>query len=277
MARPRNAPRQDPALESGDPSRVPSSGGDPGSRLAGFGATVGTALFAGAIAAIPAALRVADHAPSCGPMRALALLVTIDLLPMSLGILALRRARIGVSGVSAVGKTAIAIWLVANFGCLVLLGALLRARTHHRALGGVVFALTSGVLAALLALLAMRVAALAAKAPRAFLWLAGAVLVAVAAFVGETVGVRYGSALSLSFTLTERAGWTDGLFFAMAAMIGALSPLGFRRSLALLGPPAAFVVVLLGASSLHTCTSTGDVLGEQAPLFSWILGLLGTR
>ena len=64
------------------------------------------------------------------------------------------------------------------------------------------------------------------------------------------------------------------LAFALGALVASGRPFVNRRALALVGPPLAAIVVVLGASSLRACPSLRETLYGQAPAASWFVGLV---
>src|SRR6185436_12588927 len=123
-----------------------------------------------------------------------------------------------------------------------VLGSQLRAQTHHRALGGVTFSIVALVLALGAALFARRIAAIARRlsAP-----LRGALLIASASMFTVMVPL-----LCFKLARAESPYVIDGLAFVLSGAFGAQRGLADRRALAMAGPPAAAVLVALGASTL---------------------------
>jgi hypothetical protein len=248
-------------------------GREPGSWLLGFGGTVGAALFGAMIACAPASFRLEASDRACGLVNTWTVLGAVSLLPMSLAIVTLRRARIGFvafgkRGGLAQGPTLL-LWILSTFALLTCLGATLRARTHHRALGGVVFAVTALILAAVLAISLVRLVEIAKRLPIAVRWWLGAVAAGGLGFLVAVARARMTTPAALP--RAEGARLVDGLAFGLSALMASGSPLVARRSLALVGPPLAVVVVILGVSSLHACPPLLESLEEQAPLFAWLL------
>jgi hypothetical protein len=257
------------------PSRIPASAG-PGSRLLGFGGTVGAATLGAAIATAPAMLRIEDGSARCGPLGTWAILVAITLVPMGVAVLVLRRARGGFAALGSRESLApvltVLFWLASTFVSLVILGAALRARTHHRALGGVVFALGALAVNVALGLFSLRLAKLVRRLPRWVLWTLG-----VAFFAGLGFLVAFARAQMAEsgppLPTAESAKLVDGVAFVVSALLASGSPLVPRRSLALIGPPLAVVMLVLGVSSARTCPRLRETLGEDAPLCAWFVEL----
>jgi len=251
--------------------------GNPGSRLVGFGGIIGAATLGAAIASTPAALRIGGDARPCGSLGMWAILATISLAPMGVGVVLLRRARLGFAGLgnrrSLAPLLTVVLWLGTTFALLVAMGALLRMRTHHRALGGVVYALVALVACAGLGTFSIRLTGLLRRLPRSILW---ALAIAVGAAVGLCVAyARAGGGLALP--RAESAVLVDGAAFAVSAMVASGSPLVPQRSLALVGPPVAVLVLVLGISSYRTCPRVKETLREEAPLFAKVAELVASH
>jgi len=237
-----------------------------------IGGVVGAGAFGSAMAAAPAALRLEPSLGVCSPVGAWPFLFGVSIVPMSVAVLGLQRAR---SGFRALGRSdgmtpvvMVLAWLGSCFAAMTLLGALLRARTHHRALGGVVFAFGAFALAVGLALALARIGALLRKTSPRARWvfvILGAAALALGMFQAQH---RLGSTAPLS--AAEGAKLVDGLAFALSAFIASGYPFVQWRALALIGPPLAGVVLILGLSTWRTCPTLQHALGEQAPMFAWM-------
>jgi hypothetical protein len=256
-----------PARDSPDSAPPP----EPRSWLLRFGGVVGAGALGSAMAAAPAALRLQSAPGTCTPLGTWALLFGAAIVPMSLAVLALRRARSGFLALGKGGGMAPVLlgWWVSCFAGLTLLGAMLRARTHHRALGGVTFALAAFVLTVLSALFCLRMASAARKASPSSRWALAAVFAAVLGFA--VAMARHRLSAALPFPTSEGAKLVDGLAFALSAFIVSGHPFVDKRVLALVGPPAAAILMILGVSSWRACPSLRDALEERAPMFAWLV------
>ncbi len=258
-------------IERESPDAAP---GEPRSWLFDFGGVVGAATLGSAAAAVPAALRLASVAGMCSGFGVWALLFGVALVPMSLAVIGIRRARTGLLALGgregATFLVGLLAWLLASFAALVLLGAVLRSRTHHRALGGVVFGVTAVVAVFGLALVLSRVAKLTRRASPVVLGIVAAVAAGVVGFLVALVRHRLALGASPPFPPSESAKLIDGLAFALSAFIASGHPFVHRRALALVGPPLAAVVFMLGVSSWRTCPALRGAVDEQAPIFAWI-------
>jgi hypothetical protein len=265
------------------PSALPASPDDPppvetGSWLTSFGSVVGASTLGSTIATAPALLRLEGAAGVCSPFGAWAVLIAATVLPMSIFVLALRRARGGFlafgKGKDGVPRMMLLGWIGSTFSALAFVGALLRARTHHHALAGVTFAISGLVFSLVLALVWARLAVLARRAPASGRGLMAAAIGVVLALA--ILGVRHGLTRESAAPLLtlQDVKLVDGLAFAVGALVASRRPFVNRGLLALIGPPLAAVVFVLGASSLRACPSLLDALAGQAPGVSWAIGLL---
>jgi hypothetical protein len=168
--------------------------------------------------------------------------------------------------------TMLVAWIGSTFVVLAFFGAILRSRTHHHALAGVTFAITALFLSLVLALIWKRFAALTRRTPRL-----RAITVAV------SIGLMMAIALAQHGWIRERAPalltaegakLVDVLAFALGALVASGRRFVNRRALALVGPPLAAIVLVLGASSLRACPSLRETLYGRAPAASWIVGLV---
>jgi hypothetical protein len=239
-----------------------------------FGTAVGLAVVASALASGPAALRVSsapDGASGAWPALAAALFF-----PMLGAIYLLRRTRQGVRAFAGTGAEIRALGLFLFSALLVvtmaLLGAGLRATTHHHALAGVTFAIVTFVAALVLAPISAHTARIVVRwvtekkvirvaTAGAFL-IGGALLVALSA-------ARVGSGASL--TAPAAAVVVDLLAFAMAALLASRPDLKNRRILAIFGPPVAAALFALGLATLHASAPLDTAIHERAPAFALLV------
>jgi hypothetical protein len=240
-----------------------------------FGGVVGAGSLGAAMAATPAALRLEGASGVCSPVGVWALLFAVAIVPMSLAVVGLRRARAGLFALGrGEGMTPVAIlvaWLVSCFLALTLLGAVLRARTHHRALGGVVFALGALAVAVGLALVFVRVGSMVRRASLSTRWVLAALGAAALGFAVALARHQLAREPASPFSVAEGAKLVDGLAFVLSAFIVSGDPFVQRRAIALVGPPLAAIALILGLSSWRSCPSLRDALEERAPLFSWMV------
>ncbi len=236
-----------------------------------FGTAVGLAVVASALASGPAALRVSsalNGAPGAWPALAAALFF-----PMLGAIYLLRRARQGVRAFSGVGASvrAFALFLFSALllAAMALIGAALRATTHHHALAGVTFAVVTLVAALFLAPISAHTAGIldrwTTEKKVARLVIAGALFVACVLVVNLRVA-RLGSSASLS--APAAAVVVDLLAFAIAALLASSPDLKDRRILAIFGPPVAAALFALGLTTLHASAPLEAAIHERAPAFA---------
>jgi hypothetical protein len=249
-----------------------------GSRLMRFGNAIGAGTLGAGIATLPATFRL-ENVGVCSPVGAWALLIATTVLPMTVLVVLVRRARGGFFALGRPGEDRVALvallgWASSTFATLVLLGAFLRAQTHHRALAGVTFAITSVVLTFGIALVWARLAAILLSGHRASRRATIAVVVlglVVALASVQHYVIRVPSVLLLT---SQRVKVVDGLAFAMGALFASGRPFVNRRALALLGPPLAAIAAVLGVSSLLACSSLREALHGQAPAVAWMVAFI---
>jgi hypothetical protein len=237
-----------------------------------FGTTIGVGTLGAAVAAVPAAIRVgARVVPACGTYSAWLVLAWAGVGPMLIAIVLFRGARVGLKAFGGEGRgarlAAFVLWALLEVGGLVLLGALLRATTHHHALAGVTFALAAVALAVGLALLSMRVAkevsALAPGSRRLVLVGAALVIVLAVAMVARRFGLDASGGLGVT-----GATIVDLLAFFIVATFASRPEFVERRVLAILGPPAAATLLVLGVSAIRACPQIADATRGHAPVYS---------
>jgi hypothetical protein len=138
----------------------------------------------------------------------------------------------------------------------------------------VTFAMTGLFLSCVLALFWMRLAIVthhaSARARRAISAAAGAGLAVALAWLLHGL-----TRAAPSVVMLENAKLVDGLAFAVGAFVASGRLFANRRGLALVGPPLAAVVLVLGVSSLRACPPLREILYGQAPGVSWVVGLFG--
>jgi hypothetical protein len=250
-----------------------------------FGTAVGASACGAAIATVPAGLRIAASPPACGALSVWIVLVAVTFLPMLLAVVVLRSARVGLrafGGPLAPARFgAFAVWLVLDVFALGLLGALLRSTTHHHALAAVTFALVAlatSVLIALVSVRAVEVALAGSHLGRAMLGAASGMVVLAGVFLVRRLGhgevpQQYGVLAQSLSVGGARAILVDGLALIIAGTFASRRALAGRRVLALLGPPAAALFLVLGHSSLRACPPIEEAIGDHAPVFGPLVEL----
>ncbi|HEX7662907.1 MAG TPA: hypothetical protein VF407_00275 [Polyangiaceae bacterium] len=239
-----------------------------------FGSLVGAALVSALLASAPAALRM-DDVP--GAWLSLA---AIELLPLALAIFVFRHARVGLKAYA--GERAqersltVALWLSATVVVFSLLGAVLRATTHHHALAGVTFAIVALVASVALIPASARIVDIALgwlqKGARARLVVA---FVLLATMFGLVV-LRLVHAVPPEATLSPKASSdvVDLFTFAVVAILASTPQIAGRRMLALIGPPAAVALLAVGIPRLVSSPTLAAGIAERGPLFSCPISLI---
>jgi hypothetical protein len=242
-----------------------------------LGTVVAGGLFVALAASVPAEMRIGDGGSLSRALDQWLALAAVAM-PIAIALVGvLRRARAGVRilvgdhtlvlAVSAIG------WAVVEVGFLSVLGAVLRAKTHHHGLAGVTFALVALVSGLLTGLLAVRGGRLLANASetirRGVLYVAAA----MAFVIVMLVGVRTAGAEGMQ----TASALVDVLGLVIAASIASARPFTRARALAIAGVPLAVLVVALGLGALHAQPALHDAVVAQAPVQGWILGLFSSR
>ncbi|WP_394825283.1 hypothetical protein [Pendulispora albinea] len=252
-----------------EPPRVPF--------LTRFGSAVGAALVASGLASGPAAMRVTSALDARGIWPALA---AATLIPMLLSVLTLRQARVGLRafslGDARKRSWSLALWVGAFSFVLLALGAVLRAKTHHHPLAGATFSIAAGVMAVLLIPFSLRFGSIAAR------WQEDNRKVRLVAFVvvllGGALGLMFGLARILPpggpFSPAVSANLVDVMAFTMAALLASRPEFEARRALALLGPPLAAALFVLGARYLLLTPTLGTTIEQRAPAFGPAVSVL---
>jgi hypothetical protein len=246
-----------------------------------LGTAFGLSVAAALACALPAALRVSASGVATGTTtgRIWIALAAADLLPMLMAVVVLRGAREGLRALAGEGAGlrawGLALWVALQFVVLTVVGAVLRATTHQHALAAVTHAFAALAVAIGSALVCARIVAIVAAAPprtrRALLVLLSCLaLVAVAA-----VGMRFLRAVWREPTPSPAAATVvDVLAFGLAALFGSRPSFALRRSIGLLGVPAAVVVFLAGLPVLRDPVLRRAV-HDRAPLLAPIVEVPG--
>jgi hypothetical protein len=270
------------------PSMPPKPGP---TRVLRLGTAVGLAAAASLACVLPATMRVAAASPE-GATRVWIGLGAAALGPMVAAVLVLRGAR---EGLRAFGLRApagpesewapsneaadrraygIVLWLASLLVLLSVYGSVLRATTHHHALAGVTYAIGALALAVGSAIGCARIVAILAGASDGVRRAGGAVLAVVTAAALAWVAVRFLRAASVdAASATAAATVVDVLAFSLAAGFAARPSFAGRRALALVGPPVALTILVLGVVSLLSASLRGAI-DERAPAFSAVVDLV---
>jgi hypothetical protein len=247
-----------------------------------LGTAVGLAALAALACALPATLRVsAAVAGTEGAPRVSVALAAAALAPMIVSIIVLRSAREGLRAFVGPGLElrayGVFLWLGLLLVSFSIFGSILRAKTHHHALAGVTFSFAALALAIGSALVCARVVAILRRAAPSTGRALGGTLAGVTILVIIWIGIRFLQAIAHD---PESAGAAavvvDVLAFALSAGFAARPSFANRRALALIGPPIAIAILLLGVSSLHD-PPLRAAIDDHAPAYSvpadWVSGL----
>jgi len=250
-----------------------------GPRILGLGSAVSLAALAALACSIPATTRVSGLVAHLhGPAQVWIALAALAFLPMLMAILVLRAARQGLRAFGGAGSElrayGVALWLASLLVELSLFGRLLRATTHHHALAGVVFALGALAMAAASALLCARVVTLLNRGSIGMrLLLGGFVSFGALGALGlvllgfSRVASHDEASAGAVATFVDTLSFALGAVFALFVTEATGRSLSRRRALALVGPPIALVIGVLGLSILRD----GDLsraIEQRAPLFA---------
>ncbi len=238
-----------------------------------FGAAVSAVVLSSVVATMPAAMRIGPLVDgSCGVASVWLALVALAFTPLALVTVTLRHAlaalRLFDPRSVATAIAAVLVWGTATFVALALLGAVLRATTHHHGLAGVTFAMGGLAIAAILAVLSTRFVVWARAAAAPLRWLAVA---AVSLAMGVALAF-FSRILGHSDAGARLA--VDLVAFAFAAAFGAGAfPHRSRpfAPLALAGPPVAAVVLFIGLGALRSSAPLRAAVREQAPILAGVL------
>ena len=239
-----------------------------------FGTVVGGGVLAAAASSLPAELRMGDGGSI---LRAISqwLALAAILTPLAIVVVAVfRRGRTGLRQLAGeAGPLFVAAalwWAVLELGVLSVLGAVLRARTHHHGLAGVTFAILALVSGLVVALLAVRGVRMLSKMPPGGHRVALMVAAAAAFAVVALIGIRTSRAVGLH----TAAALVDSLALLVSAAIASSRGMARWRPLAVGGVPIAAAILLLGFACVRAEPDLKELLAEGAPLQAWILSLL---
>lgn len=235
-----------------------------------FGAAVLAVVLASAVGSLPAAVRIGGSLSSGSNLLSVWVAFSAAvLLPMAIATIVLRQAhaalRLFDPRAVSNGLVVALVWALTSFGVLLVLGAFLRATTHHHGLAGATFGTVGLVASLLIALLAMRVVAWARSVWAPVRWL-------LLVLGGLGLGAELAS-ITRTLALSPAAStWcADVLALVLAAAFGALAFPARRRPLAPLavaGPPLAAVVLVLGFAALRSTPQLTLALEDESPLLS---------
>jgi hypothetical protein len=194
------------------------------------------------------------------------------MLPMIAGVLVLRGAREGLQPYTGSGLTLRAfgagLWIASLLVAFALFGSVLRATTHQHALAGVTFAFGAAAIAGGSAVACIRVVAILRSASPPVRAALGGALALVAFAALAFVAARFLGAVARDPASAAAGGAVvDVVAFTVAAVLAAHPSLSLQRAIALVGPPIAVVVTVLGAVTLQD-GPLHVAIDQQAPAFA---------
>lgn len=239
-----------------------------------FGTVVGGGVLAAAASSLPAELRMGDGGSILRAIEQWLALGAI-LTPLAIVVVAVfRRGRTGLrllAGDRAPLFAAAALWwAVLELGVLSVLGAVLRAKTHHHGLAGVTFAILALISGLVVGLLAVRGVRMLLKMPPGGHRVALMVAAAAAFVVVALVGIRTSRAVGLH----TAGALVDSLALLVSSAIASSRAMARWRPLAVGGVPIAAAILLLGFAVVRAEPDLKELLAEGAPLQAWLLSLL---
>ncbi len=253
------------------PSSTPKAPKAPATRppmLTRFGGTLGVAALAALLGSVPGALRLGATGEIDGT-RAWLTLAGLGIAPMLVLVPLARLARDGLRGFLGPGSlervTAAVVFSCTWLWTLSVAGALLRAKTHHRALGGATFAILALVTLVFFALTSKRlgeiVSVVRERRPDF-----GAAIAALACGLSLLLlGLRVARASPLLPAL-HRATLVDAIACALALAFVARRSFDERRVLSRIGPPVAVCLLAVSMHALVTSVAAVDAMQRAAPV-----------
>jgi hypothetical protein len=270
------------------PSMPPKPGP---ARLLRFGTAVGLGAASSLACVLPATTRVAATSAESG-VRIWIALGAAALGPMVASVLVLRSAHEGLRAFGLRPRPAadgdwdaagdpserrvfgVALWLASLLVLFSFFGSVLRATTHHHALAGVTYAIGALVLAIGSAVACARIMAILDAASESVRRVGSVTLAVVTAAALAWVAVRFLRAASADAPSSAAAATVvDVLAFALAAGFAARPSFAGRRALALVGPPVAVTVAVLGILTLREAPLRAAI-DERAPAYSSVVDLV---
>jgi len=243
--------------------------------LTRFGGTVSVAMIAALLASMPATLRLreggVDLLPAWLTLGGLAIAPMLLLIPLA------RLAREGLRSVwqqgesRALERTAAAMVFAGTWlWFLSALGAQLREKTHHHALGGVTFAIAAAVALVAIALVARRLAVILTTLREKRRALGTGAALAAIVLSAAILALRIARGAP-ELDESARAMLVDGLAFALALAFFARKTFEERVLVPRLGPPAAVCILVVAMHTLATSMTALKALEQLCPLHFAIL------
>lgn len=236
-----------------------------------LGSVFGGGALASAVSSLPGALRSGDGSSVLRTLEQWVALTAI-LMPLAvLVVMVFRRGRIGLqvlAGDRSLLIVAAALWCaVVDLGALSVFGAILRAKTHHRGLAGVTFAVLALFTCGVVALVAVRGVRMLLKMPASAHRVALAVVAATSFLVVALIGVR----ISRADRLPTVGALVDGLALLISSAIGSSRFMTRWRPFVVAGPPLALTSLVLGFVCLRVEPDLSGHFSRGAPVQAWLL------
>jgi hypothetical protein len=263
-----------PIDRAGDEPESSTRDGTPIVMRVGFLAAGG--VIAALISSLTAAFRTGDEPFTIGRPLEQWLVLSAVATPFSIAAVAvLRRARVGLQLLAGERGSLFVMgflwWSVVELALLSIFAAVLRKTTHHNALAGVTFAMFALVTGVVVALFAARVTKMVANVlgntrRHALVIAAGCVVVALVLALIRT---------SRAEGMHAAAGIVDAISFFVAASITSSRLLKRTRLVAIAGLPAAFLLIMVGLTTLRFDPKLAQSLAGTAPIHAFVIGLFG--
>jgi hypothetical protein len=224
---------------------------------------------------MPAAVRIGPTvAASCGAASVWLSLLALAFVPLGVATVTLRHAlaaiRLFDSRAVTRGAATAVVWGATTFVALAVLGAFLRATTHHHGLAGVAFGGVGLVVAAVVALFSTRFVEWCGTASGPLRWVA---------ISGSALALGVGLAFFAHLLARNEAAGAlsvDVAALVFAAAFGATAfPYRSRpfAPLAFAGPPLAAIVLVVGFGTLRTSAPLRAAVSEDAPVLATAMDL----
>ncbi|MBX3228718.1 MAG: hypothetical protein KIT84_08705 [Labilithrix sp.] len=240
-----------------------------------IGIVVAGGVASGIASSLPAVLRLGGEG-SFGTMIVRWVILSALAIPIAvLGVAVLRRARVGVRQLLGERAPLLVIgvlwWAVTEIGLLAIFGAVLRKTTHHHALAGVTFAFFAVISGVIVGLLARRTTSMIGRGGGKLQTTGLAAVGICATIVLVLVIVRTARAEELH----AAAGIVDAIALTVGAMLTSTRTFTRVKPLAVVGLPAAILILVVGLTMLRFDTKLRGILPNGAPLHALVLDLFG--
>lgn len=240
-----------------------------------IGIVIAGGVLSAVIGSMPAALRLGGEG-SLGTLLTRWVVLSALCLPMAvIAVAVLKRARVGLRELLGERAQLLVIgvlwWSVIMLGLLAVVGAVLKKMTHHHALAGVTFAFFAVVSGIVVGLLARRTTAMLGRGGTKLQKVGLTIVGSCAVVVLGLVLVRTGK----SPDLHAAAGMIDAISLSIVALMTSSRAFTKLRPLAVVGLPAAILILVVGLTLLRFDPKLHPLLGVGAPLHALILDLFG--